>query len=183
MLSVELSPSNVSDHEIFQINSVSVSAMTNILAAEWSHNMFTAVSQLLKYYQAPHGILKKQQQENVDYKDVITDSDRSNKQDTDKSTLFISKWCALREDLEELDLSFNFVDINFFLYNNTPCDPSILLRMDNCCVKTLEIHSGKMEDLVLVIHCNNFILLPFSVDHVIEVSKNVMEELICIDII
>ena len=174
MLSVELSPGNLSDHKMFQINSVSVSAMTSVLAAEWSHSMFTAVSQLLKHYQAPHGILKKQQQENVDSKNVITDPNRSNK---DKSTLFISKWCALREDLEELDLSFSFVDINFFLYNDTPCDPSVLLHMDNCCVKTLDIHSGKMEDLALVVHCNNFILLPFSVDHVIEVSKNVMEEL------
>lgn len=171
MLSVGLSPSNVCDHEIFQINSVSVSTTTSILAAEWSHNMFTAVSQLVKHFKAPHGILKKQQ-ENANN---INDSDRSNKKDTDKSALLVNKWCVLREDLEELDLSFSFQDINLFLCNNTPCDPSILLRMDNFCVKTSEIHSGKIKDLILVMHCNNFILLPFSVDHVIEVRKNVMK--------
>lgn len=169
MLSVELTPGEIGDHEIFEINSVSVSTMTNILVGEWSHNMFTAVSQLLKHYQTPHGILKKQHQD-VDNKDVTaTHLNRATKRDTNNSISLISKWCILREDLEELDLSFNFQDINLFLYKDTPSEPSVLLRMDRCCVKTLEVHSGKIENLLLVGHCNNSILLPFSVDHVIEV--------------
>lgn len=156
MLSVELSPSN---HELFQINSVNMSTTTNVLVGEWSHNMFTVISQLLKYYKSPQGILKKQQKINYD-------SSKNNDNDLSPA---ITKWCVLREDLEELDASFNFLDINLFLFNNSPSDPSVLLRMDSFCVKTLELYSGRMEDLVLEAHCNNFILLPFSVDHVIEV--------------
>lgn len=173
MLSVEWSPSNISNqtnHELFQINLASVSTTTNVLVGEWSHNMFTTVLQLLKHYQTPQGILKKQQ-EIVDTNVSTTDCNRTNKKDIDNSMPLISKWCVLKEDLEELDISFSFLDINLFLYENTPSDPSILLRMDNCCVKTLEVHSGKTEDLILVAHCNNIILLPFSVDHVIEVRK------------
>jgi len=166
MLSVELSPTNISNHELFQINSASVSTTTNVLVGEWSHNMFTAVSKLLKHYQTPQGILKKQQ-EIVDVHNSTSDPNRTNK-DIDNSA---PKWCILREDLEELDISFSFLDINLFLYENTPSDPSVLLRMDNCCIKPLDVHSGKIGDLVLLAHCNNFILLPFSVDHVIEVRK------------
>ena len=167
MLSIELLPTNISDHEKFQINSVSISAATNVLVGEWSSNMYTAVSRLLKHYQTPHGILKKQQQHNINNKDVsVTDSNEDNISD---STSLISKWCVLREDLEELDISLSFLDINIFLYNNTPSDPSLLLRMDSCCVKTLEILSGKIEGLVLVAHCKSFIILPFSVEHMTEV--------------
>ena len=165
MLSVELLPISTSDHEKFQINSVSISATTNVLVGEWSNNMYTAVSQLLKHYQTPHSILKKQQH-NINNKDVsVTDNDGSNSD----STSLINQWCVLREDLEELDISLTFLDINLFLYNNTPSDPSLLLRMDSCCVKTLEALSGKIEAPVLVAHCKSFILLPFSVEHVTEV--------------
>ena len=174
MLSVELSPTNVSsDHEIFQINSVSISTAINMLVGEWSHNMFTAVSQLLKHWHMPHGILKKRHQ-SVDNKDVSIVDNRTTKKDTDSSKSLVSKWFIVRDDMEELDISFSFQDINLFFYNNTPSDPSVLLRMDNSCIKTLEGRSGKIEDLVLVAHCNNFILLPFSVDHVTEVRKNVI---------
>lgn len=159
MLSVESSPTNIYDHAIFQINSVNVSIAVNVVVGEWSHSMFAAVSQLLKHYQTPHGILKKQEK-------VHTNSNENNK---NSSLSLINRLCVLREDLEEFDISFNSLDINLFLYNNTPSDPSVLLRIDKCCVKTLEIHSGKIEDLVLVVHCSNFILLPFSVEHVIEV--------------
>ena len=163
MLSVELLPTNISDHEKFQINSLSISTTTNVLVGEWSSNMYTAVSRLLKHYQTPHGILKNQHH---NITNGITDS---NKADISDSTSLINKWCVLREDLEELDISLSFLDINIFLYNNSPSDPSLLLRMDSCCVKTLEVLSGKLESLVLVAHCKSFILLPFSVEHVTEV--------------
>lgn len=163
MLSVELLPTNISDYEKFQINSVSISSTTNVLVGEWSSNMYAAVSRLLKHYQTPHGILKNQHN-NIN--NGITDSNKASISD---STSFINKWCVLREDLEELDISLSFLDINIFLYNNTPSDPSLLLRMDSCCVKTLDAFSGKLESIVLVAHCKSFILLPFSVEHVTEV--------------
>ena len=164
MLSVELlSTTNISDHKKFQVNSVSISATTSVLVGEWSSNMYTAVSRLLKHYQTPHGILKNQ---HSNINNAITDDNKASISD---STSLINKWCVLREDLEELDISLSFLDINIFLYNNTPSDPSLLLRMDSCCVKTLEALSGKLESLVLVAHCKSFILLPFSVEHVTEV--------------
>jgi len=164
-LSVELIPNDL--HQLFQINSFSLSTTTHVLAAEWSHSMFTAISQLIKHYTSPKGILEKQQA--ISKSDSsISDSDSTAKQSSTSKRLKLP-WCSLREDLEELDVSFNFLDINLFVYDKSPGDPSLLLRVDGCCIKTPEIYSGSIEEFMLAVHCNNFILLPFSVDHLIEV--------------
>ena len=162
MLSIELLPDSISNHETFQINSIVVSATTNVIVGEWSNTMFSAVSQLLKRFQPSRGILKNQ---NINNRDVTG----ANKSGTNTLKSAINEFCVLREDIEELEISFSFTDINFFLYNNIPSDPSLLLHMDDCCVKTSKVFLGQTETLVPVAHCKNFILMPFSVDHVTEV--------------
>ena len=142
-----------------------------MLAAEWSHSMFIAISQLVKHYTTPKGVLNKQQAHSKP-DSTISDSDNTAKQSGTSKHLKLP-WCRLREDLEELDVSFNFLDINLFVYDKSPSDPSILLHVDGCCVKTPEVYSGSIEEFMLAVHCNSFILLPFSVDHLIEVNHSV----------
>ncbi|XP_065892546.1 bridge-like lipid transfer protein family member 2 isoform X2 [Dysidea avara] len=166
-LSVELIP-NDDRHQLFQVNSLSLSTMTHVLAAEWSHSMFTAVSHLLKHYSTPKGILKKQQALSKPDSVISDTEDSTNTKQSVVSKHLKIPWCSLREDLEELDISFNFLDINLFMYDKSPSDPSLLLRIDGCCVKTPEVYSGSIEDFMLAVHCNSLILLPFSVDHLIE---------------
>ena len=129
--------------------------------------MFTAVSHLLKHYKTPKGILKKQQASSKSDSSANDSHSTDNHSDVNKHLKI--PWCSLREDLEELDISFNFLDVNLFVYEKSPSDPSLLLRVDGCCVKTPEVYSGSVEDFMLAIHCTSFILLPFSVDHLIEV--------------
>ena len=169
-LSVELIP-NDDRHQLFQVNSLSLSTMTHVLAAEWSHSMFTAVSHLLKHYSTPKGILKKQQALSKPDSVISDTEDSTNTKQSVVSKHLKIPWCSLREDLEELDISFNFLDINLFMYDKSPSDPSLLLRIDGCCVKTPEVYSGSIEDFMLAVHCNSLILLPFSVDHLIEVCQ------------
>jgi len=162
MLSIELLPDSVSNHKTLLINSIFVSATTNVLVGEWSSTMFSVVSQLLKHFQSSRGILKNHSINNREFTGA-------NKSDTDSLTSTITKLCVLREDLVELDISFSFIDISLFLYTTIPSDPSLLLRMDNCCVKASKMFLGQIETPVPVVHWKNFILLPFSVDCVTEV--------------